>query len=89
MFLAETPDKLDWIRNFTSQLADAFAFVAMFEKYDEDPYAVRLKQLDNMALVYPFLFKATRFGVYEICDKKYKRSINKSVLFKFNIFICR
>ena len=60
--LAETPDKLDWIRNFTSQLADAFAFVAMFENYDEDPYAVRLKQLNNMALVYPFLLKANRLG---------------------------
>ena len=82
--LAETPDKLDWIRNFTSQLADAFAFVAMFEKYNEDPYAVRLKQLDNMALVYPFLFKATRLGVYEIWDKTFKRLLRflENIIFR-------
>ena len=82
--LAETPDKLDWIRNFTSQLADAFAFVAMFEKYDEDPYAVRLKQLDNMALVYPFLFKATQFGVYESWDKTFKRLLHflENIIFR-------
>ena len=82
--LAEIPDKLDWIRNFTSQLADAFAFVAMFEKYDEDPYAVRLKQLDNMALVYPFLFKANRVGVYEIWNGTFKRLLRflENVIFR-------
>ena len=82
--LAATPDKLDWIRNFTSQLADAFAFVAMFEKYDEDPYAVRLKQLDNMALVYPFLFKANRLGVYENWNKTFKRLLHflENVIFR-------
>ena len=82
--LAEIPDKLDWIRNFTSQLADAFAFVAMFEKYDEDPYAVRLKQLDNMALVYPFLFKANRMGVYEIWNGTFKRLLRflENVIFR-------
>ena len=82
--LAEIPDKLDWIRNFTSQLADAFAFVAMFEKYDEDPYAVRLKQLDNMALVYPFLFKANRMGIYEIWNGTFKRLLRflENVIFR-------
>ena len=82
--LAETPDKLDWIRNFTSQLTDAFAFVAMFEKYNEDPYAVRLKQLDNMALVYPFLFKANRMGVYEIWNGTFKRLLRflENVIFR-------
>ena len=82
--LAETPDKLDWIRNFTSQLADAFVFVAMFEKYNEDPYAVRLKQLDNMALVYPFLFKANRMGVYEIWNGTFKRLLRflENVIFR-------
>ena len=82
--LAEIPDKLDWIRNFTSQLADAFAFVAIFEKYDEDPYAVRLKQLDNMALVYPFLFKANRMGVYEIWNGTFKRLLRflENVIFR-------
>ena len=82
--LAGTPDKLDWIRNFTSQLADAFAFVAMFEKYNEDPFAVRLKQLDNMALVYPFLFKVNRMEVYEIWDKTFKRLLHflENVIFR-------
>lgn len=82
--LAATPDKLEWIRNFTSQLADAFAFVAMFEKYDEDPYAVRLKQLDNMALVYPFLFKANRFGVYDSWNKTFKRLLRflENIIFR-------
>ena len=82
--LAKTPDKLDWIRNFTSQLADAFAFVAMFEKYDEDQYAVRLKQLDNMALVYPFLFKANHFGVYASWNKTFKRLLRflENVIFR-------
>ena len=82
--LAETPDKLDWIQKFTSQLADAFALVEGFEKYDEDPYAVRLKQLDNMALVYPFLFKANRFGVYDFWNKTFKRLLRflENIIFR-------
>ena len=67
--LSAEENKIEWIRTFTSQLADAFAFVAMFEKYDEDPYAVRLKQLDNMALVYPFLFKANRMGASQFFNR--------------------
>ena len=82
--LSATSDKLEWIRNFTSQLAGAFAFVAMFEKYDEDPYAVRVKQLDNMALVYPFLFKAARLGVYGSWNKTFKRLLHflENVIFR-------
>ena len=75
--LAEIPDKLDWIRNFTSQLADAFAFVAMFEKYDEDPYAVRLKQLDNMldfVLRIQKLFSISRIHPVNINHRKFKRN---------------
>ena len=59
--LAAEENKIEWIRIFTSQLADAFAFVAEFEK-NEHEFAVRLKQLNNMALVYPFLLKANRLG---------------------------
>jgi hypothetical protein len=59
--LSAEENKIEWISNFTSQLADAFAFVAEFEK-NEHEFAVRLKQLNNMALVYPFLLKANRLG---------------------------
>ena len=60
--LTQEPNKLEWINNFTSQLTDAFVFVEHFEKNNYNSYAVRLKQLNNMALVYPFLFKFTRLN---------------------------
>jgi hypothetical protein len=60
--LSAEENKIEWIRTFTSQLADAFAFVAEFEK-NEQEFAVRLKQLNNMAWVYPFLLKTYRLGI--------------------------
>ena len=63
--LKNEPDKAEWIRSFASELAAAFQFVEKFEG-SNDEYSVRLRQLDNLALSYPFMLKAVvRLGVKE------------------------
>ena len=62
--LKNEQDKAAWIRLFASELAAAFQFVERFEK-NVDEFSVRLCQLDNLALSYPFMLKAVRLGVNE------------------------
>ena len=57
-------DKAAWIRVFASELAAAFQFVERFE-LNVDEFSVRLRQLNNLALSYPFMLKAVRLGANE------------------------
>lgn len=62
--LKKEQDKVTWIRSFVSELAAAFEFVEKFED-SVDEYSVRLRQLKNLALSYPFMLKAVRLGIKE------------------------
>lgn len=61
--LSREADKSKWIKDFTSELAAAFQFVEVFERDNVNPFAERIKQLNNLALVYPFMIKANRLQI--------------------------
>ena len=61
--LSREADKNKWIRDFTSELAAAFQFVEVFERDNSHPFAERIKQLNNLALAYPFMIKANRLHI--------------------------
>lgn len=60
--LVPEENKGQWIKKFVSELAAAFQFVEYFEKSD-NAFSVRLRQLDNLSLAYPFMIKANRLHV--------------------------
>ena len=62
--LKDEQDKIGWIKTFTSELAGSFQFVERFE-INKDQYSIRLRQLNNLALSYPFMLRAFRFHVNE------------------------
>ena len=57
--LSKQDDKIVWIKNFVSGVAQAFDTVLKVKKSDYS-YIVNLFDLDNMALSYPFFIKCDR-----------------------------
>lgn len=57
--LSEQADKIVWIKNFVSGVAQAFDTVLKVKKSDYS-YIVNLFDLNNMALSYPFFIKCDR-----------------------------
>ena len=57
--LSEQDDKIVWIKNFVSGVAQAFDTVLKVKKSDYS-YIVNLFDLNNMALSYPFFIKCDR-----------------------------
>lgn len=57
--LSEQADKIVWIKNFVSGVAQAFDTVLKVKKSDYS-YIVNLFNLNNMALSYPFFIKCDR-----------------------------
>ncbi|RNI32240.1 DUF262 domain-containing protein [Rufibacter immobilis] len=60
----ELNSRTKWIKGFVSGLAQAFQTVEKVEK-SNDVHTRHLRDLNNMALSYPFLIKAYKYGVSE------------------------
>lgn len=60
--LAESENPVEWATEFVAQLSVAFSFVEKFLA-DGGEYPVRLRQMNNLALAYPFMIKAYISGV--------------------------
>jgi len=56
----KSKDKIDWIKNYISQLHTTFSNMKKFENVD-DIYAHKLKQLSVPAYIYPFIIKGYNF----------------------------
>lgn len=67
--LSEQADKIVWIKNFVSGVAQAFDTVLKVKKSDYS-YIVNLFDLNNMALSYPFFIKCDRC---KVTDDTFKR----------------
>lgn len=67
--LSEQDDKIVWIKNFVSGVAQAFDTVLKVKKSDYS-YIVNLFDLNNMALSYPFFIKCDRC---KAADNTFKR----------------
>lgn len=60
--LKKDDDPIVWIQTFVRELAESFVFVERFMQ-NRNEYCMRLKQLNNLALAFPLMLRATLCGV--------------------------
>lgn len=60
--LKKDDDPIEWIQTFVRELTETFVFVERF-MLNRDEYYLRLKQLNNLALAFPLMLRATLRGV--------------------------